>query len=228
MERVARSIIDECRDWPRSAHAHHAGSSITAISSQFDLVSADLTRYEQILIVLRDLDLEMEEAMDSLPGDSACRSNPRFDAAARDVNLDDERNHLAKLAAMLQKHADLADRLQELQGEEEGVESSLDEQGRGATQPPQDLTATQTSRELVSLFRMNPQTGNGLPDISEESERGAGSTQEMGGSWGFGSELFEETPLDMPVQPSPPTDPVHDVLLPPYSHWVSQLRSQWL
>ena len=56
-----------CREWPRSAHAHHAGSVITAVSSQFDLVAADLTNYENVVVALREIDLEMEEASDDLP-----------------------------------------------------------------------------------------------------------------------------------------------------------------
>ena len=86
-----------CADWPRNMHAHHAGSSITGISSQFDLAAADLSKYEAVLEQLRETDIEMEEAVDALAAGSTSRSNPRYDAAARARELDDEVNHLAKV-----------------------------------------------------------------------------------------------------------------------------------
>ena len=154
-----------CREWPRNAHAYHAGSVITAVSSQFDLVAADLSSYENVIVSLREIDLEMEEASDDLPRDSLSRSNPRYDAAARARDLDDERNHLAKLATMLQRHAEVADRLQELHEEEdEQAEAEdvfdLEYITRHSPQAPataaDELTATQTARHLISMFQVSP------------------------------------------------------------------------
>ena len=70
-----------CREWPRNANTFHAGSVVTSVSSQFDLLAADLTKYEAALEALRDLDLELEEDMDQLSPGSTSRDNPRFSQA---------------------------------------------------------------------------------------------------------------------------------------------------
>ena len=103
-----------CKEWPCIANTFHAGSVVTSVSSQFDLLTADLSKYENTLELLRDLDLELEEDMDRLPQGSTSRDNPRFNPAGRARELDDERNHLARLSVLLQRHGELATRLQEV------------------------------------------------------------------------------------------------------------------
>ena len=61
----------ECQHIPR-------GSTITAASSQFDLLTGDLARYEEIIRRPQDLDMELEEALDALPRQSEVKDNPRY------------------------------------------------------------------------------------------------------------------------------------------------------
>ena len=149
-----------CLQWPRNANTYHGGSEITAISSQFDLLSADLSKYEAVISRLQEIDLEMEEAVDALPQHSDSKTNLRFLQSARDKDLDDERLHVSKLGAMLQKHVELASRLTELDDEVEGDPPG--EPLEPALEPP--LTATQTSRDLIEMFRTAgaiPREGDG-------------------------------------------------------------------
>ena len=97
-----------CREWPRNANTFHAGSVVTSVSSQFDILTADLSKYEADLEALRELDLELEEDVDQLSPGSASRANPRFSQAGRARELEDERNHLARLVVLLQRHGELA------------------------------------------------------------------------------------------------------------------------
>ena len=52
-----------CSTWARNANTFHGGSTITAASSQFDILMGDLTRYEEIVHRLQDIDVELEEAL---------------------------------------------------------------------------------------------------------------------------------------------------------------------
>ena len=92
---------------------------MTSVSSQFDLLTADLTKYEAALEALQELDLELEEDVDQLSPGSASRDNPRFSQAGRARELEDERNHLARLSVLLQRHGELAARLQEVAEDED-------------------------------------------------------------------------------------------------------------
>ena len=85
-----------CREWPRNANTFHAGSVVTSVSSQFDLLTADLTKYEAALEALRELDLELEEDVDQLSPGSASRENPRFNQAGRARELEDEKEPLGQ------------------------------------------------------------------------------------------------------------------------------------
>ena len=140
-----------CREWPRNANTFHAGSVVTSVSSQFDILTADLTKYEAALDALRDLDLELEEDMDQLSPESASRTNPRFSQEGRARELEDERNHLARLAVLLQRHGELAARLQEVTEAEEDQPVVM-EPGEGDDTGL--LTGTQTSRELIQMFNL--------------------------------------------------------------------------
>ena len=161
-----------CLDWPRNANTYHGGSEITAISSQFDLLAADMSKYENVIGQLQEFDMEIEEAMDALPPQSGSRSNPRFLPTAREKSLDDERQHASKLAFMLQRHAEVATRLTELDDEEE---TAATEQQQEVT-PDRRLTGTQTSRELINLFNANLKLPQ-LPSTSEEEGDSLGNVQ---------------------------------------------------
>ena len=173
-----------CREWPRNANTFHAGSVVTSASSQFDLLVADLTKYETILETLRDLDLELEEDMDQLPPGSASRDNPRFCQAGRARDLDDERNHLARLAVLLQRHGDLADRLQEVTDDED--EPQIMEEA-GVVEDPARLTETQTSRQLIQMFDFDAAVVPGigtLPGVREDGEGRLSTVEEASNSPG--------------------------------------------
>ena len=158
-----------CKEWPRNANTFHAGSVVTSTSSQFDLLAADLTKYEAVLEALRDLDLELEEDMDQLAPGSTSRDNPRFSQAGRARELDDERNHLARLSVMLQLHGELATRLQEVADEEEEppVEETV-----VTTEHEDPLTATQTSRQLIELFDLEGAGVSGTETRPDEQDDG--------------------------------------------------------
>ena len=140
-----------CREWTRNANTFHAGSVVTSVSSQFDLLTADLSKYETALEALRELDLELEEDMDQLAPGSTSRTNPRFSQEGRTRELEDERNHLARLAVLLQRHGELADRLQEVSEAENEPPVVAEPSGNDDASP---LTGTQTSRELIGMFNL--------------------------------------------------------------------------
>ena len=80
-----------CKEWDRKLVTDHAGSSVTAISSLFDLMTSDLSSYQAVVDNLREMDMEMDDLADVLAPDSAIRSNPRYSKAARERELDDEK-----------------------------------------------------------------------------------------------------------------------------------------
>ena len=185
-----------CREWPRNANTFHAGSVVTSISSQFDLLAADLSKYEAALETLRELDLEMEEYVDQLAPGSASRDNPRFSQAGRARELDDERNHLTRLSVMLQRHGELAARLQEVAEEEDEPQVV---QETGAAREADVLTGTQTSRQLIQMFGFSEATAPGigaLPEVQNEGEEQLSTVEEAsispgmlsGGGWSLHGE----------------------------------------
>ena len=187
-----------CREWPRNANTFHAGSVVTSVSSQFDLLAADLSKYEAALETLRELDLEMEEDVDQLGPGSASRDNPRFSQAGRARELDDERNHLARLAVMLQRHGELADRLQEVTEEEDEPQVVQETGGDGGADV---LTGTQTSRQLIQMFGFNEETAPGIgafPEVHNEGEERLSTVEEAsvspgmlsGGGWSIPDEGY--------------------------------------
>ena len=154
-----------CREWPRVANTFHSGSVVTSTSSQFDLLAADLSKYEELLETLRELDLELEEDMDQLAPGSASRTNPRFSQEGRARELEDERNHLARLSVILQRHGELALRLQEVAEVEEEPRAAVEPETEPGTTP---LTGTQTSRQLIEMFDLN---SGGEPGARSPSDR---------------------------------------------------------
>ena len=159
-----------CAAWARNANTFHDGSTITAASSQFDVLTGDLAKYEEIIGRLQDIDIELEDTLDALPRQSDLKTNPRFQQTARERDLDDERQHVAKIAIMLRRHAELASRLAEL--DDEDVNDYV-------AQPPEDtsnrqLTGTQTAKELIGMFSdaaaVLGQEAGGVQDLEEEGD----------------------------------------------------------
>ena len=189
-----------CRSWPRNCNTYHDGSEITAISSQYDLLSADLSKYEAIIEVLREVDVEMEEDLDRLPLSSLSRTNPRFQASGRAKELEDERQHHGKLTAILRRHSEILQRLDEVQDEPERTEEHQ-------APPEENLTATQTSRQLIGMFGQVPTTQFGSPVLPTTFEAPEDEQADLSDSvldsnarlsgrdndWGFG-DLGEREP----------------------------------
>ena len=207
-----------CREWPRNANTFHAGSVVTSVSSQFDILTADLSKYEAALEALRELDLELEEDVDQLSPGSASRTNPRFSQAGRARELEDERNHLARLAVLLQRHGELATRLQEVAEDEDEpqVVGATGEEGESGV-----LTGTQTSRELIQMFNFgaarDPGTGS-QPGVQDDGEERLSTVEEASlspgvlssGGWSMDRENFSPRHLVSPsvLQPLVPEDAV--------------------
>ena len=139
-----------CRDWDRKMCTDHAGSSVTAVSSQFDLMTADLSSYQAVINQLREVDMELDDVMDQISPDSESRRNPRFAKTARERDLDDESHHFGKLSAMLQSHGEQQARLAEVTEEGDAVDEF--EPGDGPRDFVPALSATATHRELVNMF----------------------------------------------------------------------------
>ena len=200
-----------CREWPRNANTFHAGSVVTSVSSQFDILAADLTKYEATLEALRDLDLELEEDMDQLSPESGSRNNPRFSPEGRARELEDERNHLARLSVLLQRHGELAARLQEVaEAEEDQPVEVVPGEGGDAT----PLTGTQTSRQLIQMFELESAASRGArspPDVQNDGEDRLSTVEEAslspgllsGGGWSQGQDALD------------PDDPVTQAILQP-------------
>ena len=89
--------------------------------------------------------------MDQLAPGSASRTNPRFSQEGRTRELEDERNHLARLSMMLQRHGELATRLQEVAEAEDEPQVAVEPEIEDEANP---LTGTQTSRELIQMFNL--------------------------------------------------------------------------
>ena len=190
-----------CATWARNANTFHDGSTITAASSQFDLLTGDLAKYEEIIIRLQDIDIELEDTLDALPRQSELKTNPRFQQSAREKDLDNERQHVAKIAVMLRRHAELASRLAEL--DDEDVEDYLALQPDGVSDP--QLTGTQTARELTGMFGDAAAVLQGGAGGDQDLER-AGDAQASlpGGDELFpGSESDDYVPWDTPVVSEP-------------------------
>ena len=200
-----------CREWPRNANTFHAGSIVTSVSSQFDLLAADLTKYEATLEALRELDLELEEDMDQLSPESASRTNPRFSPEGRARELDDERNHLARLSVLLQRHGEVATRLQEVTEAEDELQVALEP---GEDNEAGQLTGTQTSRELIEMFNLGSggDLGTRSPTGTQDDGEERLSTVEEAsmspgllspGGWSQGQEILV------------PDDPITQAILQP-------------
>ena len=148
-----------CKDWERRMCADHDGSSITAISSQFDVMTADLSSYQKIIEELREADMELDEAMDQIPADSATGRNPRYAKSARDRELDDETHHYAKLMDMLQAHREHQERLQEVaEAETARSLSTRMMYQRNASSPPRLPTVSSWRCSTRSHQRRTPKT----------------------------------------------------------------------
>ena len=200
-----------CRDWPRIANTFHSGSVVTSISSQFDLLTADLSKYEATLEALRELDLELEEDMDQLAPGSASRTNPRFSQEGRTRELDDERNHLARLSMMLQRHGELATRLQEVAEAEDEPQVAVATEFEEEANP---LTGTQTSRQLIQMFNLGAGRDPGTrspPGVLDDGEERLSTVQEASltpsglsdGGWSLTQHVLD------------PDDPVARAILQP-------------
>ena len=183
-----------CATWARNANTFHGGSTITAASSQFDLLSGDLAKYEEIIIRLQDIDIELEDTLDALPRRSELKANPRFLQSAREKDLDDERQHVAKIAVMLRRHAELDD---------EDVEDFLALQPEGVSDP--QLTGTQTARELIGMFGDTAAVLQGGAGGDQDLEReGDAQASLPGGDELFpGGESDDYVPWDTPVVSEP-------------------------
>ena len=132
--------------------------------------------------------------MDQLAPGSTSRTNPRFSPAGRTRELEDERNHLARLAVLLQRHGELAARLQEVADDEDEPQVVAVTEDGGEADP---LTGTQTSRELIRMFgfgdEQDPGTGS-RPDARNNGEDRLSTVEEAstspgglsGGGWSIG------------------------------------------
>ena len=119
---------------------------------------------------LQEIDIELEDTLDALPRQSELKTNPRFQQSARERDLDDERQHVAKIAIMLRRHAELASRLAEL--DDEDLTDYVAQPQEDTSN--QQLTGTQTAKELIGMFSQAAadlgQDAGGDQDLEEEGD----------------------------------------------------------
>ena len=115
--------------------------------------------------------------------------------------MEDERNHLARLAVLLQRHGELAARLHEVTDDED--EPHVVEVA-DAVEVSEGLTETQTSRELIQMFNFDaagvPGTG-ALPEVQDDGEARLSTVEVASNSPGvlsLGRMVFRRRRLQQP------------------------------
>ena len=230
-----------CRDWERRMCTDHAGSSITAISSQFDVMTADLGSYRAVVDELRELDVEMADNFDQLSENSDLRKNPRYAESTREQELDDESHHLGKLTAMLQVHSEQQARLAEVTEEE--TEPGENNWGPDIVPPIKDvenmrgrkeviptshtLSGTATHRELVGMFQNHDPTALGVlgeeeVEVQDQDKTTVVADDEVeGGTSRAGSASLESLLRGRSESGSPSRAGNEEILPPvdPFPHW---------
>ena len=152
---------------------------------------------------LQDIDGELEDAMDALPLQSTIKNNPRFLQSARERDLEDERQHAAKVTVMLRRHTELASRLAELDDEE--VEDFLGLQPRPFADS--QLTGTQTARELIGMFgNVAAELSSGEREVQELERAGNAQASPQGDDGLFPEDSSDGyVPWNIPAVSEPAT-----------------------
>ena len=83
-----------CFTWDQSANPFHDGSSVTGVSSHFDLAKSDLSKYHALVESLQELSLELENAIDDFPTHQNQTMHPRYGDEWRNRILENEEIHL--------------------------------------------------------------------------------------------------------------------------------------
>ena len=111
-------------------NVYHEGSAVSAAATHFDLATGDLTRYRELLVQLREADLELEETLESFPVGAPEKEDQRYCKAKIDRDIDDERHHVARLAAILTSFGEQQEQMDSLAGEDfEDFQQPVDEGG---------------------------------------------------------------------------------------------------
>ena len=113
-----------CFSWQRTANPFHNGSSVTGISSHFDLAKSDLSKYYALMEGLRELHLELEDAVDNFPAHLNLTEHPRYGEERRMKTLEDEEILLSLVDDLVAAQARLRERLREV---EEATDNKKDE-----------------------------------------------------------------------------------------------------
>ena len=106
-----------CFSWDRSAVNHHTGSIATGISSQFDLATADLSKYKSFIAEIREAAIALELSLDDFPVHHPHHSNPRYCRDMLDRDVCNEEAHLTKMEELMEGHRELQEHLTELEDE---------------------------------------------------------------------------------------------------------------
>ena len=148
-----------CFTWDRSANPFHDRSSVTGVSSHFDLAKSDLNKYHALVESLKELSLELEDAVDGFPAHLNRTEHPRYGDEQRKRTLENEEIHLTLVDDLVAAQAELRERLREVD------ETTDDEKDEPEFESPhddvtQDLTVTQRLNSLPLPHRWQADTSD--------------------------------------------------------------------
>ena len=168
-----------CFAWDRVAKNYFSGSIMSDASSNFDLATADLRKYEALINDLKEAAIAIDLALDDLPSGHAHKSNPRYSQERIGRDVTNEEAQFLRISELLNEHRDLLDRLSEVETDQFLLEglwgSALDDHATGQTQDPRSfLQFTQATDLDVALLEVESRICNQNQDkvISKPSESG--------------------------------------------------------
>ena len=90
--------------WDRAARNFHTRSVTTGVSYQFNLVTADLSKYQALLEEIKAGSLDIDLALDELPDDHPHRNNVRYSRERLEHDVLNKEAHLSRVIKILQEH----------------------------------------------------------------------------------------------------------------------------
>ena len=106
-----------CFTWERTANSFHDESSASGVSSHFDLAESDLSKYHDLVENLRDLSMDLEDAVDEFPASQNRTKHPRYGDERIDKTLENEEILLTLVDDLVAAQVWLRERLREVEEE---------------------------------------------------------------------------------------------------------------
>ena len=197
-----------CFDWPRVSNYFQLGSTVTGVSTGFDLASSDLTKYRDKVELLVDASADLDLVMARYPVDVSYPAlHPIFCLERRQKEINDEETMFSKTEALLEQHREHRARLEEVAGDDPtdrevvNHESSGDFHGWSPKGPgAQVLTNTQKLNLLPLPTHWTE--GGSTGDFPHQVDSFNQSPPRLGGRH---EQLVSDGPSTQPFKPLPRT-----------------------